>query len=210
MEHNPGSETVEKSFCTTREAAELLGVSVGTVQLWVESGLLRAWKTSGGHRRVLRESIEALLHHGSRVSAPPVPQDPGRRSLRILVVEDDLALQRLYQVTMGRWDMAPEVTVLDNAVAALLHIGHAPPDLLVSDLHMPGVDGFYMLRVLEKSPQVADTTVVVVTGLDAADIAQRGGVPQGVEILPKPVPFARLHALASSLQQRKFIQTNAR
>lgn len=43
---------IKKSFCTTREAAGLLGVSVGTVQLWVESGLLQAWKTSGGHRRV--------------------------------------------------------------------------------------------------------------------------------------------------------------
>ncbi len=55
------SEVIAKSFCTTREAATLLGVSVGTVQLWVESGLLRAWKTAGGHRRVMRDSVERLL-----------------------------------------------------------------------------------------------------------------------------------------------------
>ena len=52
---------VKKSFCTTREAATLLGVSVGTVQLWVENGLLQAWKTAGGHRRVMRNSINKLL-----------------------------------------------------------------------------------------------------------------------------------------------------
>lgn len=40
----------------------MLGVSVATVQLWVESGLLDAWKTRGGHRRVQRASIERLLH----------------------------------------------------------------------------------------------------------------------------------------------------
>jgi excisionase family DNA binding protein len=51
------SGVVKKSFCTTREAATLLGVSVGTVQLWVENGLLQAWKTAGGHRRVMRDSI---------------------------------------------------------------------------------------------------------------------------------------------------------
>lgn len=201
---------MEKSFCTTREAADMLGVSVGTVQLWVESGLLRAWKTTGGHRRVLRESIDALLHHGARSSPKVAPPELSQGSFRILVVEDDAALQRLYQANLQRWDMAPDVTVVDNAVSALMHIGHASPDLLISDLHMPGVDGFYMLRVLEKSPQVADTTIVVVTGLDAPDIARRGGVPEGVETFPKPVPFAKLHALALTVQQRKITQNNAR
>ena len=43
---------VEKVFCTTSEAATILAISVGTVQLWVDSGLLVAWKTAGGHRRV--------------------------------------------------------------------------------------------------------------------------------------------------------------
>ena len=45
--------------CTTREAAEALGICVRTAQLWVEQGRLRAWKTPGGHRRILRESVNA-------------------------------------------------------------------------------------------------------------------------------------------------------
>lgn len=49
------------SVCTTREAAEMLGVSLGSVQLWVDGGILKAWKTVGGHRRVLRESVNDLL-----------------------------------------------------------------------------------------------------------------------------------------------------
>jgi excisionase family DNA binding protein len=52
---------IERSFCTTREAAEMLGVSLRTAQLWSESGLLDAWKTGGGHRRISRQSIERLL-----------------------------------------------------------------------------------------------------------------------------------------------------
>jgi excisionase family DNA binding protein len=54
-------EKVQKTFCTTREAAKLLGVSLRTAQLWSESGLLEAWKTAGGHRRITRDSIECLL-----------------------------------------------------------------------------------------------------------------------------------------------------
>ena len=77
---------VEKSFCTTRQAATQLGVSVGTVQLWVESGLLQAWKTAGGHRRVLRDSVESLLHR--KPAAPAAATRSGPRQLRVLVQHD--------------------------------------------------------------------------------------------------------------------------
>jgi len=207
---------VQKSFCTTREAAVMLGVSVGTVQLWVESGLLQAWKTSGGHRRVLRESIDSLLHKdaGASPAAPGVPTaDMGEppapgiqeaavtqtRPLRVLVVEDDANLLRLYKVRLSAWPGDPVVSLADNGVTGLLMMGRSNPDLLITDLDMPGMDGFNMLRVLYQTPEMRHTTIVVVTGLDAAEVERRGGVPQGIEVLPKPIPFDRLKAIASEL-----------
>ena len=195
--------TVEKSFCTTREAAAQLGVSVGTVQLWVESGLLQAWKTAGGHRRVLRDSVESLLH--KKPAAPAVAPPPAfsaERSLRIMVVEDDPSLLRLYKAQIARWPMPTDLLLIDNAINALLHLGRGGPDLLISDLHMPGMDGFGMLEVLHKAPEMADTTVVVVTGLDTDDVNSHGGVPPGVEVLAKPIPFGRLLGIAQSVAQR--------
>ena len=38
----------QHQLLSTRQAATLLGVSVRTIQLWVEQGLLSAWKTPGG------------------------------------------------------------------------------------------------------------------------------------------------------------------
>ena len=191
--------TVEKSFCTTREAATLLGVSVGTVQLWVESGLLQAWKTAGGHRRVLRDSVEGLLH---KKPAPPPETVPAPRRMRVLVVEDDANLLRLYGAQIARWPLATDVTLIDNSINALLHMGRGGPDLLISDLHMPGMDGFGMLKVLHEAPEMAYTKVVVVTGLDADEVKARGGVPPGVEVLAKPIPFARLLSIAQHASQR--------
>ncbi len=200
--------TVEKTFCTTREAATLLGVSVGTVQLWVENGLLQAWKTSGGHRRVMRDSVERLLR-----KQPPAQKandtevlTASSRRLSILVVEDDPALLRLYEVNMSRWPMAPKVMCIDNAFAALLLMGRGGPDLLITDLHMPEMDGFGMLRVLHKAPEMANTTIVVVSGLDATEIAERGGVPEGIEVLPKPIPFARLLSIATGIVNQSRFQ----
>ncbi len=54
-------EEADEEVCSTREAAERLGVSLRTVQLWTEAGLLRAWKTPGGHRRILTSSVDRLL-----------------------------------------------------------------------------------------------------------------------------------------------------
>lgn len=197
--------SVKKSFCTTREAAVLLGVSVGTVQLWVESGLLQAWKTSGGHRRVLRESIDGLLHKGGEVlpspSVAPVSV-VSTRPLNVLVVEDDDNLLRLYKARLAQWPMKPVVSLADNGVTGLLMMGRSNPDLLITDLDMPGLDGFNMLRVLHQTPEMRQATIVVVTGLDSAEVERRGGVPQGVEVLPKPVPFERLLTIATGIAKQ--------
>jgi excisionase family DNA binding protein len=198
--------TVKKSFCTTREAATLLGVSVGTVQLWVESGLLQAWKTSGGHRRVLRDSIDSLLHKGVD-EATPVSVDlaplVNSRPLNVLVVEDDDNLLRLYKTKLAQWPMKPIVSLADNGVTGLLMMGRSNPDLLITDLDMPGLDGFNMLRVLHQTPEMRHSTIVVVTGLDPAELDRRGGLPSGVEVLPKPVPFERLLAIATAVVKQR-------
>lgn len=87
----------DSSCMTTREAAEALGVSLRTAQIWVERGLLKGWKTEGGHRRITAESVirlkERRLMEGSVLSssaalegpAPPVALELTER-LKVLVI----------------------------------------------------------------------------------------------------------------------------
>lgn len=199
------STPIEKSFCTTREAAMQLGVSVGTIQLWVESGLLQAWKTAGGHRRILRNSIEDLLHkrpESTKASVKPIKPIVGARRIRVMVVDADVQLLRLYQTQISRWPLAAELTLIDNAMTALMQIGRGAPDLLITDLHMPGMDGFALPDLLSKAPEMANTTVVVVTSLNVDELRARGDIRPGVEVLSKPIPFARLLLLAQDVSRR--------
>lgn len=200
----PNPKNIVRSFCTTREAAELLGVSLRTAQLWSESGLLEAWKTTGGHRRISRQSVERLLQgNGDELPIKARPEDivdaDGNRRFNILVVEDDLALRRLYELKLNQWSMKPDVLTAGDGYEALVLLGLRRPDLLIADLQMPGLDGFRMLRTIQGAPELAGMKVVVVSGLDREEIEQRGDIPAGIPILPKPVPFDRLAEMAAAM-----------
>ena len=58
---------------STREVAQRLGMAVRSVQLMVDRGELQAWRTPGGHRRILRTSLDAWLT--GRGLAPTKPAD---------------------------------------------------------------------------------------------------------------------------------------
>lgn len=197
---------VLKAFCTTTEASSLLGVSVSTIQNWTESGLLASWKTEGGHRRIDRDSINRLLAQPQTYRAishtQGKPARPEER-LRILIVEDDPSLLRLYQIRMAAWSMSPEVEIAADGFEGLVKVGLQRPDLLISDLHMPHLDGFRMIASLCALPVRADMEIAVVTGLSPEDIAQQGGLPDGVRVFAKPLAYAGLEALAQQVYERK-------
>ena len=190
-------------YCTTREAAEMLGVSLRTVQLWAESGLLEAWKTEGGHRRISRTSVQRLLQ-GDNYPLPKLaaPEQQFER-LKILVVEDDSVLLKLYKTVIAAWNLPVDLITAGNGVEGLIRVGRDTPDLMITDLSMPGMDGFELIRSLATSSFREGMEIVVVTGLDAADVAAHGGLPEGVRLFPKPVPFAELRAIVAGMLEHR-------
>ena len=175
----------ESEFLSTRQAAQRLGVSLGTVQNMVESGALEAWKTTGGHRRIPIASVDALLAR-RRTQTSGNHDSAGR--LDILITEDDPTLQLLYQMTMESWNLPITLRIVDNGFEGLLQVGQRPPDVLIADLMMPGMDGFEMIRHLRGNPDLARMDIIVVSVMDRETIAQRG-LPPDVTIFAKPIPF---------------------
>lgn len=186
---------------STREAAEKLGVALRTVQLWVEGGVLPAWKTAGGHRRISRLAVDRLISERTAalvgISLPPVAPAPvSAARLQLMVVEDEPELLRLFTMVIQAWDLPLVLTTAANGFEALLLMGQQCPDLLVTDLHMPGMDGFKMINSLRGvSPAFDEMEIVVVTALAAEEISHRGGLPPGVRVFHKPVPFDELETL---------------
>ncbi len=188
--------TVNDEVMTTSEAAERLGVALRTVQLWVESGALPAWKTAGGHRRIARTAVEKLMRERRLAIDGNRPRPEDNTPFRVLLVEDDPDMLRLLTLVIKNWGLALEIQTATNGFEALLRIGEQCPHMLITDLLMPGMDGFQMLHSLRQIGQVLETLeIVVVTALEAPDIESRGGLPDGVRVFSKPVDFAKLEAL---------------
>jgi DNA-binding response OmpR family regulator len=135
-----------------------------------------------------------------QVQSTSVANPSSVRPLKVLVVEDDADMLRLYQTVFPSWPLSLNVSFVSNGIDAMFKMRRMQPDLLVLDLNIPGING---LRVLDETMWQAGLTTVVVSGLDEERIHILGGIPGGVEVLPKPVPFARLMAIAQKLSETK-------
>ena len=182
----------ETTFCSTRDAAELLGISIKTAQAWVETGVLEAWKTPGGHRRISRRSVDALLAKRMPQTRPPAVRAASQARCTLVAVDDDPAMRQLYEMNIGFWQLPLQLITAANGIEGLLRIGEVSPQILITDLKMPDMDGFQMLRTLRTTPQYGAMHIFVASALDAIEIKAHGGLPEGVEFFAKPVQFERL------------------
>lgn len=190
----------DAAYISTREAAELLGISLRTAQLWVENGALLAWKTTGGHRRILLHSVQKIIDERNNASAEPILESP--QALKIAIVEDDPDVVSLLKMTIESLDFACVVQTRSDGFKGLIMLGMFQPDVLIADLNMPDMDGFRMLRSIEGS-EFSPKTIIVTTALSLAEIAERGGLPPGALVLQKPYPLGLLEeALISATQLR--------
>lgn len=172
-----------ENYCGTRYAAKLLGLSVGTIQKLVEKNELYGWKTEGGHRRISITSIEEYQRKFEIITNPTKPTD---QRLRVLLVEDDAVTRKMLESYCNNAPLPIDCTVMGSGMEALINIASIQPDLLITDLDMPGVDGFELLRLLRQNSQFDQMAVLVLTALTKAEIRDRGELPQGSIYLPKP------------------------
>lgn len=175
----------DPEFLSTRQAAVRLGVSLGTVQNMVENGVLEAWKTAGGHRRIPVASVDTLL--ARRRGMAPSAQEPDGH-LDILITEDDPTIQSLYRTTIDGWKLPLKLRIATNCFDGLLQVGERVPDILIADLMMPGLDGFEMIRHLRANPALSQMDVIAVSTIDRTAIEQQE-LPRDVTIFGKPIPF---------------------
>lgn len=142
-----------QDILTTADAAKLLGVSVRTAQLLVEGGTLPSWKTPGGHRRLYRADVMALIDGGTPTAVSPpsakliIIAGPGRRTLY------DALFARVAECAAESYD---------DVLAALIAIGSTHPHAILVDMEPDGIDPVPLLHSLVAHPALRDSLLVAV------------------------------------------------
>ena len=83
--------------------------------------------------------------------------------MRVLVADDDMVYRTMLEELLTKWHLEP-VLARDGLEAMAVMEGENPPQLVVLDWEMPGMDGFEVARTIRGSDLAERTYVLMITG----------------------------------------------
>ncbi|MCE5277135.1 MAG: response regulator [Planctomycetaceae bacterium] len=154
---------------STFAIAQMLHVDPGSVANWIDQGLLKAYRTPGGHRRVV---VDDLIHF-CRQHGMPVPAEAQARPCRVLIVDDEPAITQLLAGTIKEAFQEFEVIEANDGFRAGQLVATLAPEVVLLDLKMPGVDGYDVCRIIKSNDQTRHARVIAMTAYPSEENVQQ-------------------------------------
>jgi len=148
--------TPEMEYLSTRQSAKVLQVSLGTVQKMVELGELVAWKTRGGHRRILATSLEQQLLRRKKAMRQKCTQNCVAMGI-FKNIENSFQLIDSIQ----SWQLKVEMDVTEDRLEGLMKAVSLSPDLIFLDTHIPPIEQVHLLNYLNKNKDTKSIPILV-------------------------------------------------
>ena len=186
---------------TIREAAHRAGMSS-----LMEDGVAAAAKGVTTLAEVLRVASMAesspgaqAVHEIAPVGAVPghTPPAAGVAGARVLVVEDSPTVSTVVKYFLELEGF--EVTVAADGNEGLELARRDRPRVIVTDLNMPGLDGFAMVTALRQDPRTSGVAILMLTSESSVETETRGLEAGADDYLVKPVEPRRLAARVKAL-----------
>jgi len=196
----------QRDSSTTRTHGGL-GLGLAIVRHLVEAhgGTVTARSDGEGHGAIFRVELPSPPVDAAPLVTPPAPREQVGvlAGLRVLLVEDEADSGELFRRVLE--DEGAAVELVESADAALDSLATAPPDVLVSDIGLPGEDGYALLKRIralpaERGGKVPAAALTAYAGPVHAEKALQAGFAMH---LAKPVPPEELVAAIASLGHRR-------
>jgi len=148
--------TPEMEYLSTRQSAKVLQVSLGTVQKMVELGELVAWKTRGGHRRILATSLEQQLQRRKKAMRQKCTQNCVAMGI-FENIENSLQLME----SIESWQLKVDMDVTEDGLEGLMMAVSLAPDLIYLDANIPPIKQAHLLNYLNKNKDTQSIPILV-------------------------------------------------
>lgn len=123
------------------------------------------------------------------------------RVFRVLVIEDHRAL-RLVMVSLLE-KLGHKVEVAEDALAAIASLENFQPEVIFSDITMPGMNGLELAQLLRERSDMSEVFMVALTGSGTVSDRELAIAAGFDEYMTKPVEMQRLQTLFMQLSQRR-------
>lgn len=126
---------------------------------------------------------------------------PDDRKIRILIIEDDVGFRDLLRIhlTYAGYD----VQIADDGVTGGRALLTHRPDLVISDVNMPFLDGFQLLSLLHADAETAGIPVILLSGRSDSDAMAKAVELGAADFLTKPVTRDQLLESIEACLSRK-------
>lgn len=119
-------------------------------------------------------------------------EEAGRQ--KILVVDDDPATRFVLEDSLAEWGYDAISAVNGSDVWKVLHEEGPPPDLILLDIMMPGMDGYELCQRLKEDEKTRDIPVIFITKKTEAEDETRGFEVGALDYITKPVSLPVVRA----------------
>jgi PAS domain S-box-containing protein len=119
-----------------------------------------------------------------------------RLEQKVLIIDDNVDAAQSLAMVVGSWDC--KVEIMADGQAALVHASEYPPDVVLLDIGLPGMDGYEVAQRLRQQTRTAACTIIAISGYGAEGDRRRAHDAGFDHHLTKPVDIAQLRELLTT------------
>ncbi len=167
---------------SSRKVGKLLGADPSSVNRWIDSGKLDAYRTPGGHRRVPHENLMAFLER----CRMPIPDELKPQQLTVMMVDRDRQLMRALRRSLVRARRGIQVEPYTSWHQALVLIGLQRPDVVLWNMDLCPDDVADVCQSVKAIPETGGTLLVLHGQAPAAPLKKRLRSLGAAAVLTRP------------------------
>jgi len=182
----------ESKLISLGTAARMLNVTENTLHSWILNGVIDSSRKFDNRLVLDKHEIYSILKKREEIEHPS-----GNEGITVVLVEDDAALLELYSNWIYELGRGINLITAANGYEGLLRIGQFSPELVITDLMMPKMDGFELINTIHNNEYHKYCKIIALTALTPQQIEEKGGLGNHISLLTKPFKFNELEDIIS-------------